>query len=92
MLRTWCRRNAGVLAAVVVVAVLVIVPATGAQRVLLTGEQIKDESITSRDVRGLTARDFSRRARARLLKIGRPGPRGPAGPIGERGPEGSPGP
>jgi hypothetical protein len=74
-----------------VVVALVAVPAS-ARRVLVTGKQIRNESLTSRDVRGLQLKDFTPHARAKLLRLGPAGPPGQAGPAGRAGPAGETGP
>jgi hypothetical protein len=60
---------------------------TGADIRNLTGADVRNESLGSRDIRGLLASDFQ----AGQLPGGR-GPQGPMGPQGPEGPEGPEGP
>lgn len=75
----------------VLVAVLALILAAGAgatASMIITGKQIKDGTVTTRDVknRSLKARDFSATAKSKLR-----GPAGPAGPAGPRGATGATG-
>lgn len=75
----------------VLVTVLLLVLACGASATagaLITGRQIKDNSVASKDIRNksLLVKDLSVKARAKLK-----GATGPAGPAGPAGPQGEPG-
>ena len=65
---------------------------------LITGKQVKNNSIDSRDIRNgsLTAKDFKRGVLPPVQRSsngpGEPGARGPAGPKGAKGDRGVPGP
>lgn len=64
---------------------------------LLTGKDVRDNSLTGRDVRdgSIAAKDLARSARTRRGATGPRGPAGPAGPAGlagASGPKGDPGP
>src|SRR5918999_1331684 len=76
--------------AIVVVAILVSATSAGAAA-LITGAQIKNNSVTGKDVKNksLTKRDF--RGSVRGVR-GVRGPQGPQGPRGETGPQGLQGP
>lgn len=90
--------------AALVVALAVAAGASGTVRSLITGAQIKDGSVASRDIanRTLVARDLSPALVASLRgqagaagatgAKGDTGDRGPAGPQGPRGPQGAQGP
>ena len=70
-----------------VVAVVALVAATAAPALslkLITGGQIKDKSITGRDVKNHSLRpvDFRGSVRGPAGPAGAPGPQGPAGPAG----------
>ena len=75
-------------AAALVAALLVALPAAGAPNplakaaALITGRQIANSSITGKDVRNksLTTRDFRGSVRGPRGSQGPPGPQGPAGP------------
>jgi hypothetical protein len=76
--------------AVIVVAVLAAAGITGAAAErAITGKDIKNDSITSKDVQGLKAKDFTKPVRK---QFGKPGPQGPPGEPGEKGGQGPPGP
>ena len=68
---------AGMTAAFVLGLVVALAASAGASS-LITGRQIKDGSIS--------AKDLSKAVRAQLAKAGRPGAQGPAGPKGDPGP------
>lgn len=74
----------------VVVAILVSASSAGAAA-LITGAQIKNNTVTGKDVKNksLTKKDF--RGSARGLR-GFQGPQGPQGPKGDTGPQGLQGP
>lgn len=85
-MRAFLVRNARTLAVAVVAAVVASVATAGAAS-LITGKQIKDGSIS--------AKDLNKAVRAQLGKAGVPGPPGPkgdTGPAGAKGDTGSPGP
>ncbi len=72
----------------VVIAALALIISAGAgatASLMITGKQIKDGSVTTKDVknRSLKAKDFSAKAKSKL--------RGPAGPAGPRGATGAAG-
>ncbi|MFC7358952.1 collagen-like triple helix repeat-containing protein [Nocardioides astragali] len=76
----------------VVIAALALIISAGAgatASLMITGKQIKDGSVTTKDVknRSLKAKDFSAKAKSKLR-----GPAGPAGPAGPRGATGATGP
>ena len=75
---------------IVVVAILVSATSAGAAA-LITGAQIKNNSVTGKDVKNksLTKRDF--RGSVRGVR-GVRGPQGPQGPKGDTGPQGLQGP
>jgi hypothetical protein len=85
-----------VLTGVTVVAVLALASVANTQvRDLITGAQIRDGTIRSRDVGdySLQRQDLARPLVAELRgRPGPPGPAGPAGPRGERGETGAAGP
>ncbi|HVX80397.1 MAG TPA: hypothetical protein VHB23_03400 [Devosiaceae bacterium] len=104
--RRWRGRINPWIAAVLLVAALGLVGSATARN-LISGNRIRPNTITSRQVRNrsLAFNDLSRRATARLRGNRGPrglagphgargphGPAGPAGPKGERGPVGNPGP
>lgn len=73
----------------VVIAALALIVSAGAgatASLMITGKQIKDGTVTTKDVknRSLKAKDFSAKAKSKL--------RGPAGPAGPRGATGATGP
>lgn len=77
---------------VVAALALMLAAGTGATAsLLITGKQIKDGTVTSRDVknRSLKVKDLSTKAKAKLK--GATGPRGAAGPAGPQGPAGTSG-
>ncbi len=85
------RPNAATLLAAVALAVAIAGPtgAFAAVGAMITGKQIENGTVNSRDIanRSLKAKDF----KAGQLPAGETGPRGPAGPqgpAGERGPKG----
>jgi hypothetical protein len=81
----------------VVVAVIALVLSAGAgatASLLITGKQIRNNTVTSADIknRTLKAKDLSRGAKSKLRgPAGVAGPQGPAGPAGPAGPVGLPG-
>ena len=85
-----------------VISTLAIVTAgTAAVQALITGAQIKDGTVASRDIANGTIRraDIADAAAAALRgqrgargAVGQPGPAGPAGPAGQQGPTGAAGP
>jgi hypothetical protein len=82
-------------AVAVVIAALALMVAAGAgatASLMVTGKQIKDGTITTKDVknRSLVVKDFSRRTKAKLR--GATGPAGAAGARGATGPAGPAGP
>ncbi|WP_210651056.1 hypothetical protein [Nocardioides sp. SYSU D00065] len=78
----------GLAIAVAVIALVLSAGAGATASMLITGKQIKDGTITSRDVknRSLKVKDLSTAAAAKLK--GSTGPAGPAGPRGATGPAG----
>lgn len=91
------RRKWGeILRTVTVTAVAVgLVSATGAVAAgELTGKDIENGSITSKDVKNLTLKDFKKKVRKKLNTggpQGEQGPQGDQGPAGEDGQDGAPG-
>lgn len=77
------------LALTVVIALSAAAGATGAS--LITGAQVKDGSLTGKDIRNRSIKraDLAKSARAAR---GPAGPAGLKGDIGQRGPQGTPGP
>lgn len=67
--------------------------ATAAARLMVTGKQVKDSSLASRDIKNgsLLAKDF-KPGQLPGAQSGTRGPQGDRGPQGERGPEGARGP
>jgi hypothetical protein len=84
-----------VVVAMLATALAVVASASGTVRDLITGAQIRDGSITSRDIANhtLVRRDLSSKLVASLRgQTGPAGPAGPAGPQGEKGATGDRGP
>jgi hypothetical protein len=74
-----------------VVAIVLACAGSATAGSLITGRQIKDNSVTGADLRDGTVR--TRDLAAPLQpRAGTPGPAGPAGPKGDAGPAGAPGP
>ena len=67
-----------------VLGALIATAATAGAASLITGKQIKDGTIT--------AKDLSKALRAQIARTGAPGPQGPAGGDGAPGSKGDPGP
>jgi hypothetical protein len=82
---------------VFVLALLCVTAATAGVKALVTGAQIKDGTIESRDVMNGTLRSadlapgFAASLRGQRGAQGVSGPQGPAGPKGDSGPQGAPG-
>lgn len=77
------------------VALASVTVATAGVQALITGAQIKDGTVASRDIRnGTIARADIAPATLSTLRgqTGAPGPAGPAGPAGPQGPQGPAGP
>lgn len=66
-----------------VLGLVIATAATAGAASLITGKQIKNGTIT--------AKDLSKAVRAQLQKAGIPGPAGPVGPKGDEGPKGATG-
>jgi len=86
------------LTVVVAALALMLAAGTGATAsLLITGKQIKDNSITSQDIKNKTlkVKDLSTKAQTKLKgrtgATGETGARGPAGPAGPAGPKGDSG-
>jgi hypothetical protein len=87
-------------ALVVIVAAIALMATAGAgatAALMISGKQIKDNSVTSQDIKNksLKVKDLSRKAQAKLKgrtgATGATGARGPAGPAGPAGTSGLPG-
>lgn len=87
-------------ALVVLVAAIALMATAGAgatAALMISGKQIKDNSVTSQDIKNksLKVKDLSTRAQAKLKgrtgAAGATGARGPAGPAGPKGDPGLPG-
>lgn len=87
-------------AVVVIVAAIALMASAGAgatAALMITGKQIKDNSVTSQDIKNksLKVKDLSTKAQAKLKgrtgATGATGARGPAGPAGPAGTSGLPG-
>lgn len=87
-------RKAFFAVAALAVMFAITVAANGTAKSLITGRDIKDNSIQSRDIadRTIVGRDLSRTLLNSLQGGGAAGPAGPAGPAGARGAAGPAGP
>jgi hypothetical protein len=88
-------RLVGVLVAAPVLALAAVTAGSAGVQALITGSQIKDDTIESRDIKNGTVRraDISAATLAVLRgATGQQGPAGPSGPQGARGEAGPPGP
>lgn len=73
--------------------IVAIVSVTGAVAAdLITGKDIQNDSIRSKDVKGLKSQDLAKKLRKKLGAPGPQGERGLQGEQGEQGPQGLPGP
>ena len=86
------------LTVVVAALALMLAAGTGATAsLMISGKQIKDNSVTSQDIKNksLKVKDLSRKAQVKLQgrtgATGERGPAGPAGPAGAAGAQGLPG-
>jgi len=79
--------------AIALAALVLSLGGTSYAALVVTGANVRDESLTGRDVKNgsIGPRDLSKKARARRGPKGDPGPRGAPGALGPKGDPGAPG-
>ena len=85
-------RLVGVLVAAPVLALAAVTAGSAGVQALITGSQIKDDTVESRDIKNGTVRRADISAATLAALSGATGPQGPTGPVGPQGARGDAGP